>query len=178
MSVSALSYVQHARAMLVLGVPLVGSQLAHAIIGLTDTVMLGWYSIEALAAGVLGTSFFFTLFVVGSGFSLAVMPMVASAASANDPTQIRRVTRMGLWLSVLAGAVIMPIFWWSETLLRLLGQDPEIATLAQTYLRIAGWSIFPALLVKVLQSYLAAQERASVIFWITVVGGIGNGLSA
>lgn len=177
MSVSALSYVQHARAMLVLGVPLVGSQLAHAIIGLTDTVMLGWYSIEALAAGVLGTSFFFTLFVVGSGFSLAVMPMVASAASANDPTQIRRVTRMGLWLSVLAGAVIMPIFWWSETLLRLLGQDPEIATLAQTYLRIAGWSIFPALLVKVLQSYLAAQERASVIFWITVVGGIGNGLA-
>ncbi len=90
-----MSYVQHARAMLVLGVPLVGSQLAHAIIGLTDTVMLGWYSIEALAAGVLGTSFFFTLFVVGSGFSLAVMPMVASAASANDPTQIRRVTRMG-----------------------------------------------------------------------------------
>ena len=67
MSVSALSYVQHARAMLVLGVPLVGSQLAHAIIGLTDTVMLGWHSIEALAAGVLGTSFFFTLFVVGSG---------------------------------------------------------------------------------------------------------------
>ena len=54
--------------MLLLSVPLVGSHLAHALIGLTDTVMLGWYSIEALAAGALANSFFFTLFVVGSGF--------------------------------------------------------------------------------------------------------------
>lgn len=177
MSATALSFGGHARAMLVLSVPLVGSHLAHALIGLTDTVMLGWYSIEALAAGVLANSFFFTLFVVGSGFSHAVMPMVASAASADDPTQIRRVTRMGLWLSVLAGAVLMPIMWWSSPILRLLGQDADIADLAQVYLRIAGWGMFPALLVMVLKSYLAALERAQVIFWVTVFGGVGNALA-
>ena len=134
-----------------MGVPLAGSHLAHAAVGLTDTIMLGWYSVETLAAGVLASSLFFTLFVVGSGFSQAVMPMVASASSAGDPTQIRRVTRMGLWLSVLAGAVLMPVMWWSEPILRLLGQDAEISALAQTYLRIAGWSMFPALLVMVLK---------------------------
>ena len=160
--------------MLLLSIPLVGSHLAHALIGLTDTVMLGWYSIETLAAGALANSFFFTLFVVGSGFSHAVMPMVASAASADNTTQVRRVTRMGLWLSVIAGGVLMPIMWWSAPILRLLGQSPEIADLAQVYLRIAGWGMFPALLVMVLKSYLAALERAQVIFWVTVFGGIGN----
>lgn len=174
MSSTALSFRGHARAMLLLSIPLVGSHLAHALIGLTDTVMLGWYSIETLAAGALANSFFFTLFVVGSGFSHAVMPMVASAASADNTTQIRRVTRMGLWLSVIAGGVLMPIMWWSAPILRLLGQNPEIADLAQVYLRIAGWGMFPALLVMVLKSYLAALERAQVIFWVTVFGGIGN----
>ncbi|MAV47839.1 MAG: MATE family efflux transporter [Alphaproteobacteria bacterium TMED89] len=177
MSVTEMSYGRHARGLLALGVPLAGSQLAHAAVGLTDTIMLGWYSVETLAAGVLATSFFFTLFVVGSGFSLAVMPMVASANSANDPVQVRRITRMGLWLSFLAASGLMPLMWWSEPILRLLGQDPEIAALAQDYLRIAGWSMFPALLVKVLQSYLAALERAQVILWITVLGGVGNALA-
>ena len=172
-----MSFSRHARGLLALGIPLAGSHLAHAAVGLTDTIMLGWYSVETLAAGVLASSLFFTLFVVGSGFSQAVMPMVASASSAGDATQIRRVTRMGLWLSMLAAAVLMPLMWWSETILRLLGQDAEISALAQTYLRIAGWSMFPALLVMVLKSYLAAQERAQVIFWITVLGGVGNALA-
>lgn len=177
MSADVMSFGRHARGMLALGVPLAGSQLAHAAVGLTDTVMLGWYSVETLAAGVLATSLFFTLFVVGSGFSQAVMPLVASASSARDSTQIRRVTRMGLWLSFLTAAGLMPLMWWSEPLLRLLGQDPEITALAQQYLRIAGWGMFPALLVMVLRSYLAAQEQAQVIFWITVLGGLGNALA-
>ena len=142
MSATVLSLRGHTKAMLLLSIPLVGSHLAHALIGLTDTIMLGWYSIEALAAGALANSFFFTLFVVGSGFSHAVMPMVASAASADNPTQVRRVTRMGLWLSVIAGAALMPMMWWSAPILRLLGQNPEIADLAQVYLRIGDGACF------------------------------------
>ena len=177
MIVDGMSYRRHGRALVALALPLAGSQLAHAAVGLTDTIMLGWYSVETLAAGVLANSIFFTLFVVGSGFAQAVMPMVASAASANDPQQIRRITRMGLWLSLLTAACLMPIMWWCKPILELLRQDPEIASLTQTYMRIAGWSLFPALLVMVFRSYLAAQERAQVIFWITVLGGIGNALA-
>jgi len=177
MTVDGMSYRRHGRALVALALPLAGSQLAHAAVGLTDTIMLGWYSVETLAAGVLANSIFFTLLVVGSGFAQAVMPMVASAASANDPQQIRRITRMGLWLSLLTAACLMPIMWWCKPILELLRQDPEIASLTQTYMRIAGWSLFPALLVMVFRSYLAAQERAQVIFWITVLGGIGNALA-
>ena len=37
-----------------LGTPLILSQSALMEIGVTDSIMLGWYSVEALAAGVLG----------------------------------------------------------------------------------------------------------------------------
>ena len=96
---SALSYGAHARATLTLGLPLIGSHLAQMALHVTDTVMLGWYSVEALAAGVLGASSFFVIFILGSGFAQAVMPMVATALGRGDETQVRRDTRMGLWLS-------------------------------------------------------------------------------
>jgi MATE family multidrug resistance protein len=72
---------QHIRATLVIGSPLIGGQLAQTLISLTDTVMMGWYGVEELAAVALGASFFHVILIVGMGFALAVMPMVAAASA-------------------------------------------------------------------------------------------------
>ena len=168
------AHLSHARALLVLGLPLIGSHVAQFILHLTDTVMLGWYGILPLAAGVLGGSSFFTVFIMGSGFAKAVMPMVASANATGDERQVRRLARMGLWLSTLFAALTYPVFWWSGPILLALGQEPEVASLAQDYLRIAGLGMGPALLVMVLKSYLAALERTQVVLWITVAAAAIN----
>jgi MATE family multidrug resistance protein len=151
-----------------LGLPLIGSHVAQFVLHLTDTVMLGWYGVLPLAAGVLGASSFFTIFVLGSGFAKAVMPMVASANSQGDERQVRRVARMGLWLSILFSVLTYPVFWWSGSILLALGQEEEVSALAQQYLRIAGLGMCPALLVMVLKSYLSALERTQVVLWVTV----------
>lgn len=166
----------HARAIAVLGLPLIGGHVAQFAIGLTDTVMLGWYGVEALAAVTLGSTYFFSIFLLGSGFAFAVMPMVAAAAGAGEDRQIRRSTRMGLWLSLLYGALAMPLLWWSEPILLLLGQKPQVAHDAAEYLRIAGWAIFPALLYMVAKSYLAALERTQIVLWMSVFGAVLNAL--
>jgi MATE family multidrug resistance protein len=172
-----MTYSGHTRALLGLGLPLIGGQLAHQAIGLTDTIMLGWYGIEALAAVTLAGSFFFLIFMFGSGFAFAVMPKVAAYAEANDDTSIRRTTRMGLWLSIVYGAAVMPLFWYSAPILRALGQEPHLADVAADYLNIMGWSIFPALWMMVLKSYLAALERTNAVFWFTVVGAVVNAVA-
>jgi MATE family multidrug resistance protein len=163
------SPVVHLRATLALGLPLIGSHLAQMLLHVTDTVMLGWYGVEELAAGVLGASTFFIVFVLGSGFGIAVMGMVAAALGAGDDTQVRRVVRMGLWLSILYGVAVLPLWWWSGAVLLFLGQQPEVAALAQDYLRIAGPGMVPALLVMVLKSHLAANERTQVVLWVTLL---------
>jgi MATE family multidrug resistance protein len=165
---------REARALLVLGVPIIGSNLAQIAMHITDTVMLGWYSVEALAAVVLGATSFFTLFLVGSGFAWAVMPMAAAAAGNGQDAEVRRVTRMGLWLSLLYGAAVMPVFWFAAPVLRALGQDASLAAAAEGYLRIVGWGIFPALAVMALKSYLAALERTQFVLWATVAGAVLN----
>jgi len=144
-----MSYPGHARAIAVLGLPLIGGHLAQFAIGLTDTVMLGWYGVEALAAVTLASSYFFVFFMLGSGFAFAVMPMVAASAAKGDEVSIRRATRMGLWLSMGYVLLVMPAMWWSGQILQLLGQNEEVASLAAQYLRVAGWGLIPALLVKI-----------------------------
>ena len=172
-----MSHSDHMRAVLTLGLPLIGGHVAQFAIGLTDTIMLGWYSVEALAAVVLGGTYFFVLFIFGSGFAFAVMPLVAEAEAAGDEVTLRRVTRMGLWLSVLFAIVVLPLFWFSGAILTALGQAPETAATAQSYLRVVGLGMLPALLGMVLKSYLAALEHTRAVFWVTVVAALVNALA-
>ena len=167
-------YRHHAKRVLTLGLPLIGSHLAQFAVTLSDAVMLGWYSVEALAAEVLGGTLWFVLFIVGSGFAFAVMPMVAAAYEMGDETQVRRVTRMGLWASTLFGLAVLPLAIWSEALFLSLGQDADTSALAAEYLTLVGWSILPALLVMVLKSFLAALERTQVVLWVTVASVLLN----
>ena len=62
----------HARAILVLGLPLIGSHLAQMLLHVTDTVMLGWYGVTELAAVVIASSSFFVIFILGAGFAQAI----------------------------------------------------------------------------------------------------------
>jgi multidrug resistance protein, MATE family len=167
----------HVRAILTLGLPLIGGHLAQMAIGVTDTVMLGWYSVEALAAVVLGSTYFFVLFIFGSGFAMAVMPLVAAYDAEDDEIGLRRATRMGLWLSVGFALIALPAMIWSPAVLDLLGQGPNLADTAGDYLKVAGWGIVPALLVMVLKSYLAALERTQVVLWITLLAAGVNALA-
>ncbi|AML49977.1 MATE family efflux transporter [Falsihalocynthiibacter arcticus] len=163
-----MSYGAHMRAIVVLGLPLIGSQLAQFAVHMTDTLMLGWYSVDALAAGVLGTSFAFILFILGSGFAGAVVPLVAAADSQGDPVQIRRVTRMGMWAVGFFSVVVMIPMIYSAPILIAAGQDPELSLAAQSYLRISAPGMLLALLATVLRMYLSALERANAVFYASL----------
>ena len=112
----SVAHIESFRSMLRLAAPLILSQFALMGIGVTDSIMLGWYTVEALAAGVLGHTVFFILFIVGAGFGMAVMPLVASAIARDATTEVRRVTRMGVWLSIAYAMAIFPLFLYSEPL--------------------------------------------------------------
>lgn len=166
----------HARAIAILGLPLIGGHLAQMAIGVTDTVMLGWYGVEALAAVTLASTYFFVLFIFGAGFAWAVMPMVATFAAEGDETSIRRATRMGLWLSLGFALLALPLMIFAAPILRLMGQEEVVVVSGAKYLAIAGWGILPALFVIVLKSYLAALERTQVVLWITVLAAVVNAM--
>ncbi|MEM6384613.1 MAG: MATE family efflux transporter [Pseudomonadota bacterium] len=164
------------RALWVLGLPLVGSHIAQALIGVTDTVMMGWYDITGLAALSVAGPVFFIIFIFGSGFAWAVAPMVASALGQGDERQVRRVTRMGLWLSLGVGFLFVPLFFFFEPIMLTIGQEPEVAAEAGRYMPYLGLGLIPALLTQVLKSYLSALELTRAIMFAVFGSALMNAL--
>ena len=173
-AVPSLSWLGHTRATLLLGLPLIGAQLAQIAINVTDTIMVGWLGAFELAAAVLGTQTFFLFYIFGGGLALAVMPIAAQAHGRDDTRGVRRSVRMGIWVILLYCVLVILPLWFTESVLVMLGQEPDIAALAGDYVRVAQWSIFPALMIMLFRSYLSALERAQIILWATLFGTLAN----
>ncbi len=170
------TYGPHFRATILLGAPMVGTMLAQMIMGVTDTVMLGWLGAAPLAASVLGTQIFLILLLTGSGFAQAVVPLAAHALGAGDTTVLRRAVRMGFWVSTAFTLVVFPIMWFAEPILLALGQEPALARMADQYLSIAKWSFLPNLFIMVLRSYFGVVEKAHIVLMTTLMAAVVNGV--
>lgn len=139
--------------------------------------MMGWLGPKFLAAGTLATSVLMCLQLFGVGLIGAVAPMVAQALGAKEQRSVRRIVRQGLWAALLLAALITPIIWNLRAVLLALGQDPELAALAENFAHTACWLIAPAFGIIVIRSFLAALGSTKVILLITVAGVLVNGLS-
>lgn len=151
-----------------LGAPLIGAQIAQLAINTTDVLIIGHLGTVELAAIVLASQYFFTVFILGTGFSTAAIPMATHALARGDERGVRRSIRMGLWASLAYALAAIPVFLFSEPILLLLGQKPEVASHAASYLHIAGFGIIPALMFMVLRAFLSALKRASIILYVTI----------
>ena len=165
---------QHAKAILVLGLPLVGSHVAQVAIGVTDALMLGRYSVTALAGSTIAHSIWFVLFLFGAGIAAAVMPMVAEATSTGDIRSARRTTRMGMWASLAFALATLPLLLIGAPIFTTIGQEPDVAEAAGAYIRIAAFGMIPALAVQVLRSHVSALELTRIVFFTTVAAALLN----
>ena len=169
-----MEFFSYIRSLFLLSLPLIGGHVAQVLIGVGDTLIVGRYSTETLAALVLGTTIFFIIFIFGAGFSFAAMALVSTANTEGDNIKIRRITRMALWLSLTFSCLVSPFFIFSERLLLFLGQDFNLAVLASDYLLFSGIAMFPALSSSVLRCYLAGMEYVKVTFYISIVAVLLN----
>src|SRR5476651_2555375 len=97
------------RQLLRLAVPLVATQVSQMVILATDTVMLGHYSTNALAAAALGNTVFVLAWLTGTGPAFAIAPMIAHIRG-DDPDNIvgiRHVARMGLWSALILSVPLL-----------------------------------------------------------------------
>ncbi|MDE2915259.1 MAG: MATE family efflux transporter [Paracoccaceae bacterium] len=169
-----MSWHEHFRATLSLGLPIIGIHMAQMLTHTTDVVMLGWYGVDELAAGVLAAELFFVVYLVGAGFSHAIMPMIANALGAHDRRGVLHAVRMGGWVTVIYALASLPILLMAESLLLALGQQPHLASLAGDYMRIAAWGMLPSLLIAVFKSFLSALRRPAIALVATIVGALAN----
>ncbi|MGL4619818.1 MATE family efflux transporter [Chroococcidiopsis sp.] len=151
-----------------LAVPLVSAQLAQSVTGFADTVVMGRLGQETLAAGGLASITFMTLLNTATSIVVGVSPLVAVAHGAGDKSRVTQITRQGLWISVVLAIALMPIVGHLDALMLQLGQSPQNASLANEYLDVALWGIFPALGFTVLRSVVAGVSQARPVMVIAI----------
>ena len=76
--------------------------------------------------------------------------------------------RMGLWLSLIYAALILPFFFSAGKILILLGQASDISEYAENYTRIVGFGLIPALWAMVIRFFLSGLHLTKVTLFITL----------
>lgn len=157
-----------------LAVPLASAQVAQAMAGFVDTLMMGRLGQTSLAAGGLAVMIFMATLMTGIGIVSSVSPLAAAAFGAQNPRRVGHVMGQGMWLALALSLLVVPAMSSLGSLMQRLGQAPEVIEFANNYLDIVRWSFFPALAFSVMRCTLTALERARPIFVIMVGANLFN----
>ena len=116
--------------------PLVINFLAVAGMNLADVTMSGRLGADALAAVAVGSSTWMLAFSACLGLLMALSPIIARLYGAGEVHKIGRYARHGMYIGLGLGALIF-VFGrpFAETLLTVIGIDPEFRPLAIEYVR-------------------------------------------
>jgi len=158
--------------------PMVLTQVGQIVMMTTDLAFIGRIGAEAVAAAALAGRVYLVCFTFGLGLLAPIAPMVAQAFGADKLTVVRRSLRMGLWAALLLSFPIMAFALCGEQILLALGQEPDVARLAQQYLFGLIWGVAPALCFLVIRSFMGAVNRPEPVLWITLVAIPINALLA
>ena len=164
--------------MLALAWPLALTNLLQIALTVTDTVLLGRFSTEALAAATLGSALWWAALAPGFGVSFAAAAILAQdrGAGAGYVRRMRRTLRASLHAGLLVCAPAILALWQAAPLLEALGQEPSLAALAQNYLRAMVWGMPPFVGYLVLRGFLAAMERPRAAMAASLAGVALNAL--
>jgi MATE family multidrug resistance protein len=167
---------QELHATLALAWPLVLTNVAMSLIGATDVVMVGWLGPTELAAVSLGFNLCMIFAIFSMGLVTATAPMLASQRGRmpHSVRDMRRTFRQGLWIAVAVMVPVWVLLWQAEQLLLALGQQPELAAKAQSYVRAYMWSMLPFLWLLVCRNFLSALERPGWSLIIAIAGVLAN----
>ena len=143
-----------------LGWPLILANVAINAMTATDFMMLGWLSPRALAAGSLGFNLYMPIFLFGIGVVSALSPIAAAKIGAAEKGEgLRQATHQALLSALFLAGVAWIGLSQTTRILTAMGEPPDLARDAGTYMLGFQWSLAPGLLYVAGRSVFAALER-------------------
>ena len=151
-----------------LALPIAMTQLGQVAMMTCDLALLGQLGDHVVAASALAHTVLFAAFVIGMGIVSAVSPLASQAYGARQPRMVRRALRVGLWAATLLGIPLTAAQFYGEQLLLTLGQAPDTAALASTYLMGLAWCLVPAWWFIALRGFMQSVNWPEPGLWITL----------
>ncbi|MCK6264118.1 MATE family efflux transporter [Vibrio sp. ZSDE26] len=163
-----------------LAFPLIISQLIAMALVLTDVWMMSRISVTAIAAGGLGASVYFFIFIIASSTVGCVANLIAIAYGQRvarpeyGNQQIRYAIKGAVLLSAIMSVLLLALFHFAPMALIKANQPQDVVTLAMVYVDALKWAIFPSLILLVLRGLTSALGHVRSVMIMSVITVIIN----
>ena len=157
-------------ALLKLGLPVIGSQLAQIAMNFVDTVMAGNLGARALAAIAVGGSLWMIVAIFIMGMMMAVTATVAHLFGAQKKREVGQFVRQALWLGQGLALICFLLVRNADPILYWLEIDAEIIPITLGYVDAITWGL-PALCGFIVLRY--SSEGVSMTRPAVFIGLIG-----
>ncbi|ALG10533.1 MATE family efflux transporter [Kibdelosporangium phytohabitans] len=168
-------------ALVALAAPIAGIQLAQVALTSVDLAMLGLLGVSAVAAGGLALLLYNQVRTMCVGMVTGVGNLVAAAAGAGElrtgtdalddqaRDEIRSLLRSALLVATVAASAGAAVLCGLALALPLLGQRPEIVTLAGAMMFALAGGLFPMVWLNVLRQFAVGMRRPGSLLAVTLV---------
>lgn len=162
------------RQLLHIGTPIILGQLGIISVNFADTIMVGKYSTDALAAASFVNNIFALFFVLGLGFSYGLTPLVAKAHTRGDQLRLGRLLRHSTLLNLLIAFGLTLLLVGVYTFLELFRVPSDLLPLIRPYfiLQMVSFGVYMA--SAALKQFFDGMGRTQVPMWIILSSNLLN----
>jgi MATE family multidrug resistance protein len=149
------------------GTVLVG-QLATMAYGITDTIVTGRYSQEALAALSVGTAVYITVFVALNGVLQSLLPIWAELHGAGHTHKLGHSFRQALYLCLVLSLLGMGVLLHPDPLLNWADVPNTLRLDVQHYLQVLAWTLPMALIFRLYGTLNQSLGKPKLVTWVQI----------
>ena len=143
-------------------------QLAVMAFGVTDTIVAGRYSSEALAALSVASAIFVSVYVSLMGILQALLPIWAEQHGRGETAGIGASFRQSLYLALGFTALGMLILVFPDPILAWTEVPESMQANVRSYLIIVGWALPSAMFFRLYTTLNQALGHPQLVTWLQV----------
>ncbi len=144
-------FLEESAALLRLGAPMLATQFCIMGMGFVDTAMAGHYDSVDLAGVTLAGYLLWPVFMLMTGLTMAVTPIVSQMAGAQRVGESGAIVGQGLWVALFASLVTVAVLQNAEPFFAMLSAEPAVVEVAVSYLEAVSWGMPPGMIYIVLR---------------------------
>jgi MATE family multidrug resistance protein len=141
-------------------------QLATMAFGVTDTIVAGRYSQQALAALSVGAAVYITVFVALMGVLQALLPVWAELHGARRHVDVGRSVRQALYLALMATLAGVLGLLFPDPLLQGTEVPAALQQAVREYLAVLALALPPALLFRMYSTLNQGLGKPQLVTWL------------
>ncbi|NKB98401.1 MAG: MATE family efflux transporter [Pseudomonadales bacterium] len=149
-----------------LGWPIVLTQLFIMLTGTIDAAMAGHYSSTDLAGVSLGGMIMWPIFMLMTGLTMAITPIIAQLRGGRKEQDIGHQIRQGLWVCCGTATVLVLCMSFGGNLYAWFDVDPDATRIAKEYLAAAAWGAPPIVFYVALRHTFEGLGHPRPPMWI------------